>query len=214
MKNKNFLKHLKKGLNYSVVGSIGLVVASTLSGCGDETPKETQVFSDVSKAQNTFFVIEEKPKGSFTVLEKHPTSGPTRAIVRDENGNERILNEDEIKKLAQAEAQKVENGTSNLMSENSGGGLSLGEAILAGAGGALLGSLVGNMIANKMMNNNNFQQAQRQANTQRSAITRSATNKPTTSKTTTSNPKSGFFGSKTTSTSKTSKNYSSSSYGG
>lgn len=204
---KNFLNQIKKGINYSVVGSLGLIVVTTLTGCEEKKPEEKQqVFSDVNKAQNTFFVIEEKPVGNFKVLEQHPTTGATRAIIRDENGTERVMTEEEIKKLAQKEAEKVNSGTSNLTNATPPSSLSLGEAILASATGAILGSLVGNAIANKMMNNDRFQQAQRQANLHQPSISRPMTSTPsmggaTPSAGTQSQPKSGFFGGTPSSTS-------------
>jgi hypothetical protein len=216
MENKKFLKHLKKGINYSVVGSLGLVVVGALSGCGEKKEDDKQVFSQVAEAKNAFFVIEEKPKGSFKVIEQHPTTGPTRAILRDADGNEKMISEAELKKLAEEEAKKVEAGTSNLTNGNleQGGGMSFGEALLAGAMGGMLGSLVGNAIANKMSNNQNFQQAQRQASKGRTTISRPATSAGSTSKTTTtSKPKSGYFGSSST-TSKSSTTSSTSTYGG
>ena len=110
------------------------------------------------------------------------------------DGKERILTEEELKKLAEAEAAKVENGTSNLtqaLAANSPG-LSLGETILASAAGALIGG----MIANKLAGNSNFQQHQQQQQAQSSAYQQ--TQRSITRNTNSTKPKPGIFsGSKT-----------------
>jgi outer membrane lipoprotein SlyB len=214
IQNQNYLKHIKQALNYSAIGSLGIVVAATISGCGggdsqssNENNNSSQnTMTEVKEAKNMFFVIQENDKGGYDVVEKHPTSGETRALLKDKDGNERMLSEAEIKKLAEEEAKKVEDGTSNLIQEGgaNAGGMSLGETILAAAGGAILGSLIGNAIANKMNNNQNFQQSQRNSMNRTSAISRSV-NKPSMNKTTpttgSSKPtatKSGFFNKQST----------------
>lgn len=174
--------YIKKASYYGVAGSIGIIIASSLSGC--EKAQE--------EAQNMFIIMQERADGGYDVVEKHPTQGPSRAIVRDINGNERMMSNEELTMLAQQEAQRVENGTSN-MGNNNGGGMSMGEAILAAATGAILGNLIGNALANKMANNPKFQATQRQAANRTSAIQRSSTMKPST---TPNQPKSGYFGNK------------------
>jgi hypothetical protein len=205
--NKNYSKHIKKAINYSTIGTMGLLLAATFTGCGEKqesnqnSSASQNTMTEVNEAKNMFFVIQENEKGGYDVVEKHPTSGETRALLRDKDGNERMMSEAEIKKLAEEEAAKVENGTSNLTQEGGAnpGGMSLGETILAAAGGAILGSLIGNAIANKMMNNQNFQQSQRNSMNRTSAISRSVNkpmNKATTPKPGSSKPtatKSGFF---------------------
>ena len=177
-------------MNYSIAGSLSIVVMSALTGC--QQKDDQQAFSNMSQAQNQFFVIVEKPKGNYTVTEQYPTDGETRAILKDADGKERIINEQEMKALAEVEAQKIENGQSNL-TNGGGGGLSLGETIMAAAGGALLGNLIGNALSNKLMKNQNFQNRQ-QAAMKNSNIGRSANSASKSSAK--SSSKSGFFGSK------------------
>ena len=80
-----------------------------------------------------------------------------RAIIKetDENGtiHERILTEAEMKELADQEYKKMEEGKSELNEEPKSEGMGLAGTILAAAGGALLG----NMIGNALMNNKNVQ---------------------------------------------------------
>ena len=172
-----------------MLGTTGALMMSVLSGC--EAPQEEQ--------KNRFLVIEQQADGKYVVVEEMPTDGPNRAIIRerDENGmvRERFMNEDEMRALAQQEYQRVQNGTSETMQENSGGaGMGLAGTILAVAAGSLLG----NMIGNALMNNKNF--AQNATNSNRSAYSRSAAAKSAKS----SSTKKSFFGSTSKSSSKSS----------
>jgi hypothetical protein len=179
IKTKLQLSSLASGV---VLGSAGILMMSTLSGC--------QQKQEQAQAQNKFLVIEQQPNGKYVVVEEMPTEGPSRAIIRerDENGRvtERFMNEDEMKALAAQEYQKVENGTSETLQDNSGSaGMGLAGTILAVAAGSLLG----NMIGNALMNNKNFSRNASSAN--RSAYSRSAAAKSTKRS---SSSKKSFFG--------------------
>ena len=159
------MKHIKKALSYSIAGSIGLTVIASLNGCSDSGQPQQRV-DDFNTQQNggpdqsQFLVIEQTGSApdTYKVIEKHPTTGPTRAILKDMEGNERFLSEEELRKLAEEEAAKVEAGTSNLTQnpEMQSGGLSLGEVLLAAAAG----SLIGGMLANRLRGNSNYQRSQ------------------------------------------------------
>ena len=168
------MRIMRKKLFYSMLGSLGLMITIGLQGCGqsEEQPKTNPngTISEASKSeQGVFLIIQQTAKNpdAYVVVEKHPSSTGTRAILKDMDGNERILTEEELKKMAEAEAAKVENGTSNLTQAPTANspGLSLGETILASAAGALIGG----MIANKLAGNSNFQQHQQQQQAQSSA---------------------------------------------
>lgn len=182
--------------NSIMLGSMGVAVMAALSGCEDNS--QTQEIE-----QNKFLVVEQLSNGKYVIVEEMPTSGESRAIIRerDENGTiaERVLSAAEMKELADQEYQKMQSGNSELNSEPSGEGMGLAGTILAAAGGALLG----NMIGNALMNNANVQKHQQASN--RSAYARSAT---PSNQSTTSSKKSYFGGANKASTS------SSSSYGG
>jgi hypothetical protein len=170
------MKHISSIAGGVALGTAGIMMMSTLTGC-EQRQQETQ---------NKFLVIEQLPNGKYKVVEEMPTEGPTRAIIRerDEFGNirERFMNEEEMKALAAQEYEKVQNGTSETVQENSSGaGMGLAGTILAVAAGSLLG----NMIANSLMNNKAFSR-----NT-RSAYTASAYKK----KTARASSKKSFFGS-------------------
>jgi len=166
-----------------------------LQACNDAEEKAPAnpngTISDATKSeQGQFLIIKQTAKDpdAYIIEEKHPSSTGTRAILKDMEGNERMLTEEELKKLAEAEAVKVDNGTSNLTQtpEASSPGLSLGETLLAGAAAGLIGG----MIANKLAGNSNYQQhqqvqqqqtsayQQRQA-TSRKSFTRSTSTTPT-----------------------------------
>ncbi len=165
---------INKALFYSMLGGLGLTLA--LQGCGpDEQPNQSNnnpngTISEAAKSEEGLFLVIKqtaKDPDAFIIVEKHPSSTGTRALLTDMDGNERMLTEEELKKMAEAEAAKVENGTSNLTQAPAANspGLSLGETILAGAAGALIGG----MIANKLAGNSNYQQHQYQQQTQTSA---------------------------------------------
>ncbi|MDF1875184.1 hypothetical protein JHD48_05515 [Sulfurimonas sp. SAG-AH-194-I05] len=162
------------------LGSTGVMMMGVLTGC--EAPQEQQ-------QQNRFLVIEQQTNGKYIVVEEMPTDGPSRAIIRekDANGNtvERFMSEAEMKALAEQEYQKVQNGTSETVQENSGGaGMGLAGTILAVAAGSLLG----NMIGNALNKNKNF--SKNSASSNKSAYSRSKAS--STSKRST---KKSFFGS-------------------
>ena len=193
--------YLKKALTYSTVGSLGLTVAAALQGCGEtglppQQAEQSQAQIADAAEQGLFMVIQQTGTNpdTYELAEKYPSSQGTRAILKDMEGNERILSEEELKQMAEAEAARVESGESQLAgptAENQG--LSLGETILASAAGALIGG----MLANKLMGNSNFQKHQQQTN-QRAQSSMSSTRNPAANNAnrsnTSSKPRSGFFG--------------------
>lgn len=189
------MKHyIKKISQVSAFGSMAVIAALALSGCS-EKPAEEQAgagsVAEASKAQGQFLVIQEIEKEKYKVIEQYPANGPSRAILKEMNGTERLLSEEELKKLAEVEAKKVENNTSNLTKEGAaqmhGGGMSLGETILASAAGALIGGY----IANKLFNNPNFQSNQRMNSP--TAASQPAVKTPSSAASTGAKPQSGYF---------------------
>jgi hypothetical protein len=193
--------YIKSIVSYAMVGSLGLTILASLQGCGGDQPPlppekpSAGTISEATKSEGMFMVIQQTGANpdTFELKEKYPAS-ETRAILKDLNGNERILTEAELKKMAEDEAKKVEAGTSTLTQPvASNQGLSLGETILASAAGALIGG----MIANKLMGNANYQQhQQQQASRAQSSISRprSAGTDTRAVNPNQMQPKSGFFG--------------------
>lgn len=192
---------LKKVSDYAVVGGLGASLAMGLTGC-EQKPSDGEV-AQAAQKQGAFVVIEKDPSGNYKIVDEFPSTGTT--IVLRENGKERILSKEEVDALVQAEAAKIDNGTSNLTNPNGMGGLSLGEALLASAAGAIIGSFIGN----KLFNNQNYQQNRRTSYKSPSTYSKSVDsfNKAktsTASKKSTSSSRSGFFGgSKSTSSTRT-----------
>lgn len=178
----------RKIADVAMIGSSSALVLVALLGC--DNPKDQDGFlssNQTSNSQNNpqqaikqgaFVIVEEQLDGSYKVLEEYP-SATTRVVVRDKSGTERILSDEEVDALIKKEAERVENGTSELLApsggasgESGGGGLGLGGAILASAAGALLGSYIGN----KLFNNPNYQQNKQRNYKSPQAYERSANN--------------------------------------
>ena len=190
------MKHIISAKNI-MLGATGLAVLSALSGC-QSAPEE----QPVQEGQNKFLVVEQQPSGKYVIIEEMPTTGPSRAIIKetDENGtvHERVMSEAEMKEMADQEYKKMEAGQSELNSEPKSEGMGLAGTILAAAGGALLG----NMIGNALMNNKNVQRHQDMSN--RSAYHRSGGGSAGAS---TSSGKKSFFGNKGASSTSSSSSY-------
>lgn len=153
---RNFKQHLRKISDIGMLGSAGLAAALVLSGCDSGGSSGGSASSGIAEAtkKGASVTIEKQADGSYKIIDEFP-SDTTRVILR-ENGEERILSQEEIDKIIAQEAQKIDSGTSQLTNPT-GGGLSLGETILASAAGAILGSWIGS----KLFNNQNFQNQQR-----------------------------------------------------
>jgi len=175
------MKHISTIGSAALLGSMGVIVMSSITGCSQQQEQEQQ--------QNRFLVIEQQPNGKYVVVEEMPTEGPSRAIIRERDANgvvtEHFMNEAEMRTLAEQEYQKVQNGQSELNQEpSSSPGMGLAGTILAVAAG----SLMGNMIGNALMGNKNFQKHSNSVN--KSAYHKSAAAKKSSS----SKSKKSFFG--------------------
>ncbi len=189
------MKHIISAKNI-MLGATGIAVLTALSGC-QSAPEEQQA----TEGQNKFLVVEQQPGGKYVIIEEMPTTGPSRAIIKetDENGtvNERVMSEAEMKEMADQEYKKMQEGKSELNAEPHGEGMGLAGTILAAAGGALLG----NMIGNALMNNKNVQRHQDVSN--RSAYHKSAAGGSSTA----NSGKKSFFGNKGASSTSSSSSY-------
>jgi hypothetical protein len=203
------MKHIKKISNYAIVGGLGAILIGGLTGCEDKGQNQNQqgqnaAFTNAAQKQNAFVIIEELPNGGYTIVDEFP-SKETRIVLKELNGNERILSKSEIDDLVRQEAVKIENGTSTLtnpdQAEVSNGGMGLGGVLLSSIAGAVIGSYIGN----KLFNNPNYQ-AQRRTNYKSpSTFSRSVNSfkkaKAKANRSSNTNKKSGFFGSRTKSSS-------------
>ena len=204
MKNKKYF--LKKISNYAIVGGLGATLITSMTGCEDKNAngqngQNSNTITNASQKQGAFVIVEKNPQGGYQIVDEFPSSKTT--IVLRENGNERILSQAEVDQLVAQEAKKIDNGTSNLTNpqnaQMSGGGMGLGETILASAAGAMIGAYIGN----KLFNNSNYQSQRRTSYKSPSTYSKSVNSfnkaKTSTSKTSSSTKKSGFFGSSSSS---------------
>jgi len=206
MKNKKYF--LKKISNYAVVGGLGATLIASMTGCEDQNAngqngQNSNTITNASQKQGAFVIVEKNPQGGYQIVDEFPSSKTT--IVLRENGNERILSQAEIDELVAQESVKIDNGTSNLTNpqnaQMSGGGMGLGETILASAAGAMIGAYIGN----KLFNNSNYQNQRRTSYKSPSTYSKSKDSfnkaKSTSSTKSPSTKKSGFFGSNKSSSS-------------
>ncbi|MCV3454462.1 UPF0323 family lipoprotein [Campylobacter sp. FU_520] len=203
------MKHIKTILKLSMISGIAAISAGALSACSNNTNDSNNALSQAANAQGAFVIIEETAPNQYKIKDQFP-SDETRVVLKQLDGTERVLSKEEMDKLIQEEAAKIDNGTSNLTNPNnaqmSSGGLSLGETLLASAAGAILGSWIGS----KLFNNQNFANQQRGAFSNQSAYQRSVNsfNKASTSATSGSSAKkSGFFGGGSKATSSSSSSF-------
>lgn len=195
MREHSKKSYLRKISDAAVLGGMSAILVAGLLGCDSDSDKSTS--QQISKKQGVIVTLQEQENGSYIIIDEQPSSdGDTTIIVKDTQGNKRILSKEEVDSLVAEEAKKIDNGTSTLTSSE-GGGLGIGGAILASAAGALIGSYIGN----KLFNNANYKaNAQRGYSSpsayQRSqnSFSRTASSATTSTKATPSNAKSGFFG--------------------
>ncbi|EAI2146372.1 hypothetical protein BXA15_03970 [Campylobacter lari] len=203
------MKHIKTILKLSMISGIAAISGGALSACSNNTNDSNNALSQAANTQGAFVIIEETTPNQYKIKDQFP-SDETRVVLKQLDGTERVLSKEEMDKLIQEEAAKIDNGTSNLTNPNnaqmSSGGLSLGETLLASAAGAILGSWIGS----KLFNNQNFANQQRGAFSNQSAYQRSVNsfNKASTSATSGSSAKkSGFFGGGSKATSSSSSSF-------
>lgn len=190
------MKHyIKKISTYAMVGSIGAAAMVVMTGCEQRPQGSGDTFTQASQRQGAFVVIDEVAPNQYKIAEEYPAD-TTRVILRKLDGSEKILSKEELDALVAQEAKRIESGESALTQPNSGGGLSLGEALLASAAGAIIGSWIGS----KLFNNPNYQQNRQRGYKSPSAYQRSVNSfnkaKQARSSSRAGTTRSGFFGSK------------------
>ena len=207
-------KYLRKISDFAMVGSFSALVVGVLAGCDTNNNQSSQTIQAIQ--QGAFVLLEEQSNGGYKILEEYPSS-KTHIVVRNQQGEERVLSDEEVQSLLKAEEAKIDNGTSQLTNPqmtSDSGGLSLGGAILASAAGAMLGSYIGN----KLFNNPNYQQSKQRTYKSPQAYERSANNfnkaQSATRSGTPSNAKKGFFGGSSSSSTNRSSLGNSSGFGG
>lgn len=187
------MKHIKKFKELASKGALAAIMATGLAGCNSGGGEQAN--TAVVKQNATVFI--EKTDRGYKIADEFP-SNETRVFLRekdaDGNMNERLLSQAEIDKLLKEENAKIDAGTSNLTNGNaqmSSGGMSLGEAILASAAGAIIGSWIGS----KLFGSPGFNAARQGAYSNPSAYSRSQSSfGGAKTGAASSGAKSGFFG--------------------
>jgi hypothetical protein len=191
------MKYIKRFSQISAGVGVGALLAVGLSGCQQKPADQGAAVQPQQK--NAFVVIEEVTPGKYKIAEEFPAK-ETRIILKKLDGTEKVLTKAEMDELIKKEAAKIEQGTSPLTSpegaQMTSGGMSIGQAILASAAGAILGSWIGS----KLFNNPNYQNTRRAGYKSPSAYNRSVNSfKKGTRGTSTrarsgTSRRSGFFG--------------------
>lgn len=187
------MKHIKKFKELASKGALAAIIATGLAGCNSSGSEQAN--TAVVKQNATVFI--EKTDQGYKIADEFP-SNETRVFLREKdaegNMNERLLSQAEIDKLLKEENAKIDAGTSNLTNGNaqmSSGGMSLGEAILASAAGAIIGSWIGS----KLFGSPGFNAARQGAYSNPSAYSRSQSSfGGAKTGAASSGAKSGFFG--------------------
>nr|WP_321431596.1 UPF0323 family lipoprotein [uncultured Campylobacter sp.] len=187
------MKHIKKFKELASKGALAAIMATGLAGCN--TGQSEQANTAVVKQNATVFI--EKTDQGYKIADEFP-SNETRVFLREKDAdgrmNERLLSQAEIDELLKIENAKIDAGTSNLTNGNaqmSSGGMSLGEAILASAAGAIIGSWIGS----KLFGSPGFNAAKQGAYSNPSAYSRSQSSfGGAKTGAASSGAKSGFFG--------------------
>ena len=192
------MNYLKKLSDYAVAGGMGAILIGGLTACqqksGDDMAQAGQ-----TQAKGAFVIIEETAPGKYKIKDEFPAD-ETRIVLKKLDGTEKVLTKEEMDALIKKEAAKIDNGTSNLTNPNSeevrSQGMGLGEAILASAAGAILGSWIGS----KLFGNSNYQNNRKAGYKSPSTYSRSTKsfNKPRSAVSKTK--RSGFFGGRSSST--------------
>jgi len=178
------MKYIK---TFSAIAASGVaaLLSTGLTGC-EQKPVQEQ-----TQPKGAFVIIEETAPGKYKIKDEFPAD-ETRIVLKKLDNTEKILTKEEMDLLLAQEAAKIDNGTSNLTKPDAQmsmqGGMGLGEAILASAAGAIVGSWIGS----KLFGNQNYQNNRKAGYKSPSTYQRSKNsfNKARTSST----KRSGFFG--------------------
>ena len=185
------MKYINTFSTLATATGLAVLLSNGVTGCTQQ--------QDQQQAKGAFVIIEESAPGRYKIKDEFPAD-ETRIILKRLDGSERILTREEMDTLIAEEATRINAGQSNLTDPHGQerieqqGGMGLGEALLASAAGAIIGSWIGS----KLFNNQNYQNTRKAGYKSPQTYSRSKNSfsKPRKSM---SSKKSGFFGSKKTS---------------
>ena len=184
------MKQLKKLSTIATATGLGALLATGVTGCIGNNQQQ----QEAQRAQNAFVIIEESAPGRYQIKDEFPAE-ETRIVLKQLDGTERVLTQDEMDILVAQESAKIDNGTSNLTQPQNAqmsqqGGMGLGEVLLASMAGAVIGSWIGS----KLFGNQNYQNNRKASYKSPSTFSRSQKSFDAAKKS--SAKRSGFFGNK------------------
>ena len=188
------MKHIRSLSSLAAATGLGALLAHGLAGCTQQQQNQQ------AQAKGAFVVIEETAPGRYKIKDEFPAD-ETRIIPKRLDGTERVLTQEEMDALVAQEAARIDAGQSNLTDPHGQerieqqGGMGLGEALLASAAGAVIGSWIGS----KLFNNQNYRNTRKAGYKSPQTYSRSKNsfNKPRKSF---SSKRSGFFSNRKPST--------------
>jgi len=152
------MKYIKSLSTVGTTVGLGAMLSIGLVGCGGNSSNEQQVVQPAK--QPAFVIIEEITKGKYKIAEEFPAK-ETRIVLKKLDGTEKVMTQQELDYLIKQESAKIDAGTSSLTNPQNaqvnqqGGGMGLGETILASAAGAMLGSWIGSKLFGNQAYQNN-----------------------------------------------------------
>jgi len=188
------MKYIKKLSTIATATGLGALLATGVTGC---TGNSSQQQEEVQAKKGAFVIIEETSKGVYKIKDEFP-SDETRIVLKQLDGVERVLTQEELDKLMKEEEAKIDNGTSALTKENpaeASAGMGLGGVLLSSIAGAMIGSFIGN----KLFGNQNYQNNRKASYKSPSTYSKSQKSFGKSSRSS-SSKRSGFFGNKKSST--------------
>ncbi|MDR2081018.1 MAG: hypothetical protein LBP54_03925, partial [Campylobacteraceae bacterium] len=97
------MKYIRKISDYAIAGGMGAVAVFGILGC----ESSQNGMQEQQQKQGAFVIIEELSDGSYKILEEYPSS-ITRVVLKDKNGAERMLSDEEINEMLKVEAEKID----------------------------------------------------------------------------------------------------------
>jgi hypothetical protein len=192
------MKYLKKLSDYAIVGGVGALLVTGLTGCQQKGEEGTQ--QGKAQAKGAFVIIEETSPGKYKIKDEFPAD-ETRIVLKTLDGTEKVLTKAELDALMKEEDAKIENGTSDLTkpqdAQVGSQGMGLGETILASAAGAMLGAWIGS----KLFGNSNYKNNRKAGYKSPSTYSRSTKSFSKARSSGGKAGKSGYFGKKSGTTS-------------
>ena len=125
MQNKN-IKTLKELAKKGGLATFLILGLNAFNDNSNQNNQSNGTFTNASQQEGAFVIVEKALDGSYKIADEFPAA-KTTIVLRNPDGTERILSQEEIDKLVKEEEKKIDAGTSALTNpEISSGGMGLG----------------------------------------------------------------------------------------